>query len=170
MPENSAQDSKITKRWRLLKWLMEALFLLLVVFLIHLWQTRDAVQGLAPALNGQLLQGESFALDERGEKPLLVYFWATWCPVCSFTSDHVQSISEDHSVITVAMQSGDDKQITQHLTDNGHDFPVISDPNGEIARSWNVRAVPTLYFLDSENRIRHVSVGYASRLPLWWIY
>mgnify|MGYP006228498207 CR=1 FL=1 len=170
MSENSTPDTKTTKTRRLLKWLMEGLLLLSVVFLIHLWQTRDAVEGPAPPLQGQLIQGESFVLDKRDEKPLLVYFWATWCPVCSFTSDHVQSISEDHAVVTVAMQSGDNDQILQHLTDNEHDFPVISDPNGEIARSWNVRAVPTLYFLDSENRIRHVSVGYASRLPLWWHY
>ena len=170
MPETSAQNSISTKRRRLLKWLIEALLLLLAVYLIHLWQTRDAAQGIAPPLEGQLLQGDHFTLDKRGDKPLLVYFWATWCPVCSLTSDHVQRISEDHSVITVAMQSGNDKQVLKHLADNEHDFPVLSDPNGEIARSWNVQAVPTLYFLDSENRIRHVSVGIASRLPLWLLY
>lgn len=145
-----------------MKWLMEGLALLLIVYLVHLWQTRDAVEGAAPALQGRLLQGGSFSLDERADKPLLVYFWATWCPVCSLTSGHVESLSEDYSVITVAMQSGDGEQVKQYLADKGLDFPVLLDPQGEIARRWGVRGVPTLYFLDPENRISYTSVGYTS--------
>jgi alkyl hydroperoxide reductase subunit AhpC len=48
------------------------------------------------------------------------------------------------------------------------EFPVLLDPRGEIASRWGVRGVPTLYFLDPENRIRHVSVGYTSPPGLHW--
>ncbi len=144
--------------------------LILIIYLFHLWQTRDAAEGSAPSLNGQLLQGDAFSIDNRDAQPLLVYFWATWCPVCSLTSGHVQSLSEEHSVITVAMQSGDAGQVKGYLADKGYDFPVLLDPNGTIAKRWKVRAVPTLYFLDADNRIRHVGVGYTSHLPLWLMY
>jgi peroxiredoxin len=59
-------------------------------------------------------------------------------------------------------------QVQQYLTDEGLDFPVLPDPQGEIARRWSVRGVPTLYFLDRENGIRHVSVGYTSPIGLRW--
>jgi hypothetical protein len=48
-PEPS-QSAK--RRKRLLRWLLEGLALLLALYLIHLWQTRDAVVGAAPALSG----------------------------------------------------------------------------------------------------------------------
>lgn len=164
----SESPVKGPKYRRLRKWLLEAMLLLLVVYLIHLWQTRDAVQGAAPALQGQLLQGDSFSLEQRPAKPLVVYFWASWCPVCSLTSGHVDSLSKNHSVVTVAMQSGDGRAVQLHLREQGLDFPVLLDPQGLIAQRWGVRGVPTLYFLGPDNRIASTSVGYTSPPGMRW--
>jgi alkyl hydroperoxide reductase subunit AhpC len=83
----------------------------------------------------------------------------------------VDTIAEEHQVITVAMQSGTRLEVAQHLDKKGWNFPVIADPTGDIARTWGVRGVPALYFLDRENLIHHVSVGYTSRpgmsLRMW---
>ena len=168
MSDTPPSPPRVTGRKRLLKWLMEGVMVLFIVYLVHLWQTRDAVEGPAPPLQGRLIQGDSFSLEQRPHKPLLVYFWATWCPVCSLTSGHVASLSEDYSVITVAMQSGDREQIKQYLGEEGLDFPVLMDPEGEIAQRWGVRGVPTLYFLDPENRISYTSVGYTSPPGMRW--
>jgi peroxiredoxin len=170
MSATSEPTSHSRKRRRLLKWVLEALVLVLAVYLIHLWQTRNSVHGVVPPLEGPLLHGDSFSLHDRGQKPLLVYFWATWCPVCSATSDHVQKLSEEHAVVTVAMQSGSAAEVSRFLADKELDFPVVLDPEGEISRSWRVDGVPTLYFLDAENRIRHVSVGFTAHLPMWLMY
>jgi peroxiredoxin len=150
------------KRWRLLRWLAEGLIFFLVIYLIHLWQTKDSLQGAAPPLDAPLLSGGHFSLEQRAEKPLLVYFWATWCPVCGLTSGNVDALAQDHVVITIAMQSGGSADVAQHLAEKDLEFPVIMDPEGEIAKAWGVQGVPTFYVLDAENQIRHVSVGYTS--------
>ena len=168
MSETTSTGPQGSKRRRVLKWVLEGLVLLLILYLVHLWQTRDAIEGVAPPLQGELLDGSRFTLEQRSGKPLLVYFWATWCPVCGLTSGHVASLSEDYSVITLAMQSGDAQQVRQYLADEGLDYPVMLDPQGEIARRWGVRGVPAFYFLDAENNIRHVSVGYTSPPGLRW--
>jgi thiol-disulfide isomerase/thioredoxin len=168
MSESSSTKPQALRGRRLLKWLREGVVLLLILYLVHLWQTRDALEGAAPPLHGQLLHGDSFSLDQRPAKPLLVYFWATWCPVCDLTSGHVESLSENYSVITVAMQSGEEEEIEQHLAEKGLNLPVLPDPQGEIAQRWGVRGVPTLYFLDPENRISYTSVGYTSPPGLRW--
>lgn len=153
------------RRW--LRWLFEALLLILLLYLFHLWQTRDAVQGVAPPLEGRMLDGSHYSLQDRPRGPLLVYFWASWCPVCGLTSGNVDALAETHPVITVAMQSGDSPELMAHLEKKALRFPVLSDPQGEIAHAWGVRGVPTLYFLDDRNRIRQVTVGYTSSPGLW---
>ncbi|MEJ2694892.1 MAG: protein disulfide oxidoreductase, partial [Candidatus Thiodiazotropha sp.] len=103
---------------------------------------------------------------QAGRRPTLVYFWATWCPVCGLTTGNVSELAKDHQVITVAMQSGGADEVRQHLNENAVQFPVILDPQGELARTWGVRGVPTFYVLDAQNRIRFVSAGYTSKLGL----
>lgn len=151
---------------RLLRWLAEGVILLLILYLAHLWQIQDAVEGSAPALSAQTLTGDAFSLAQSGEKPLLVYFWATWCPVCNLSADNIDELAENHSVITIAMQSGDGASIAAHLREKGLSFPVIADPQGRIASDWHVRGVPTLYFLDASRNIRSVTVGYTSLLGM----
>ncbi len=150
----------------MLRWGVEALLLLLALFLIHTWQTRNAPKGMAPPLTGMQLDGASFSLERRPPGPLLVYFWATWCPVCKLTSGQVEALARDAQVITVAMQSGGAAEVSKHLLERELRFPVIVDARGEISRTWGVEAVPTLYVVDTENRIRHVMVGYTSGLGM----
>ncbi len=157
-------DRKSDPAKRRRRWLIEGLLFLLLLYLIHLWQTRDAVHGTAPPLEAQLLSGAHYTLEEgAGKRPLLVYFWATWCPVCGLTTGNVSELAKDYQVITVAMQSGEVDAVRQHLSENALQFPVILDPQGELARSWGVRGVPTFYIVDAQNRIRFVSAGYTSK-------
>ena len=170
MHEQSGGEPR-AKRKRWLRWLIEALVLILILYLVQLWQTRNAPEGEAPALEGITLQGERFSLQQRERRPLLIYFWADWCPVCGMTSGSVERLSHDHSVITVAMQSGDAENVSQHLEAHGLSFPVILDDQGSISRRWNVRGVPSFFVLDADNRIQQVAVGYTSswglRARLW---
>ena len=71
-------------RWR--KRALEALAIVAVIFGAQYWQTRGLPEGPAPVLAGTLLDGRPANLDDAlkaaGGKPVLVAFWATWCPVC----------------------------------------------------------------------------------------
>jgi peroxiredoxin len=74
-------------------------------------------------------------------------------------------------VITVALQSGSPEEFRDFLRKSGHDFPVIADPEGQIARRWGVQGVPATFVLDAAGRIRFASVGVSTgpglRLRLW---
>jgi len=164
MPDNPAPDK--AKRPRLRRWLMEALALLLVILLVHSWQTRNVLEGQAPPLSARLISGEEFSLATPRERPILVYFWATWCPVCRLTSGSVDALAKQSPVITIAMQSGDEAAVAAQLEDKALSFPVLNDPQGLLSKAWGVKGVPTIYILDKEGKIRFVSVGYASSLGL----
>ena len=151
---------------RLIRWLLEGLALIVALYLLHLWQTWDAAEGHAPALSGNSLTGEVFSIEAQREKPLLVYFWATWCPICGISSSSIDKLAKHHDVITIAMQSGSEHELMRHLKDKGLNFPVISDPHNRIAKTWGVKGVPTAYVLDNQNNIRFVTVGYTTPFGL----
>ncbi len=151
---------------RVLRWASELLGLLLVLFLVHLWQTRDLVVGDAPALVGETLAGENFDLSAVGNRPVLIHFWATWCPVCGVEADSIDSLSQAYPVITVAMQSGSAREVREHLQAHDLGFNTINDADGRIATDWHVKGLPTSYIVDKDMKIRFVTVGYTPELTL----
>jgi peroxiredoxin len=153
--------------------LLQGLILVVLLYLIHLWQTRELVTGLAPPLEGVTLDGEHFELaDAAREVPRVVHFWATWCPVCRLELDNIAELLPEHTLISVAMVSGSEQEIRQFLDAEGLRLPVIADPQGRLAHRWGVGGVPTTFILDRENNIRFVEVGYTTglglRARLWW--
>ncbi len=157
------------------KWLI---LLVEIVFFIGLylgfraWQQKDIVSGQAPMFSTTTLDGEYItSRDYRGE-PLLIHFWATWCPVCRFEQDTIQAIAQDWPVVTVATQSGGIDEISAYLDEHDLDFPVIIDSDGDMASRYGIAGVPTSFILDSEGEIRFTTVGYTTeiglRSRLWW--
>lgn len=152
----------------------QAGFLLLVVavFLaVRAWQQRTLAEGPAPALQAEGLDGSRIDLAASGGQPTLVYFWATWCPVCRIEQGSIESVADDYRVISIALQSGSAVEVAKYLHEHQLRVPVINDPDGAIAARWGVRATPTLFVIDGDGQIRFREVGLTStpglRLRLW---
>lgn len=158
-------------RIRAVKYALEIAFILLVFFSVKAYMQRHLVEGTAPALQSTLLNGQTVNLQSSTDKPVLLHFWATWCPVCKLEQDSINAISEDHMVITVAMNSGTDLEVQSYLEENNLSFPVIVDENGAIARRFGVRGVPTSFIINSKGGIEFTEVGYTTswglRFRLW---
>jgi len=149
-----------------LRWLRDLSVVVLVVLAVQWWQARDMPRGEAPALVGAGLQGQPMSLGAFRGKPVLVYFWANWCPVCRFTSDSIASISEDYAVLTVASTSGDVAEVSAFMQEKGLNMPVMMDESGDLARRWDVYGLPAIFIVDSQGMIDHASMGYASEIGL----
>jgi peroxiredoxin len=171
MPDKPKPSKPLSRR--ILGWIFEIALLILAVYLLHLWQTRDTVQGVAPPLSGSTLSGASFDLQDQRGKPLVVHFWATWCPICQLEVGSIDALAQDYPLISVAMQSGSEAAIKAYLKENDLSFPVISDPDGRLAANWGVRGVPTTFIIDEAGNIRFTEVGYTTgpglRARLWWM-
>jgi thiol-disulfide isomerase/thioredoxin len=166
MGQPESRDTSATKPRRRWGWLIN-LFLILACFLIiHTWRAEPMASGNAPALTGKLTGAGEFDLGALRGRPVLVHFWATWCPVCRLGDDGVDAVAEDFDVITVAMESGGATEINRHLAREGLSFPVIADPYGEIARRWGVPGVPASFVVDGTGRIRFATVGHTTETGL----
>jgi peroxiredoxin len=153
-------------RRRLTSWLVQIVVLIIAISLIHLWQIRDLAKGSAPPLSRKTLSGEWFNLEKQAEWPLLIHYWATWCPVCKLETGGIASLSEDYPVLTIAMESGSEADVARFLDAHRYHLPVINDPDGTLAAAWAVKGVPTSYIVDRDGRIRFSSVGYTFPLTL----
>lgn len=156
-------------RW--FRLVVEALLIILVLFAVRAWMLRDMVSGTVPEFQGNLLNGESYALLADKRRPLLIHFWASWCPVCELEQGSIQSISDDHAVITIAMQSGEAEEVIAYMQQEKLQFPVINDPDGIVAQRFGVRAVPSSFVIDENNNIMFRETGFTTetglRLRLW---
>jgi len=100
-------------------------------------------------------------------KPIILHFWATWCPTCKFEASNIEKISKDYEVITVAVQSGTKEEIENYLNDNNLTFKVINDAEGYYSRKFNIKAFPTTFIYDSEKNLKFSEVGYTTTLGLY---
>ena len=165
--------NKLRQLWQF-RWfriVVEALLIILVLFAVRAWMQRDMVNGTVPEFQGNLLNDEAYALRGDKRRPLLIHFWASWCPVCELEQDSIQSISEDHAVITIAMQSGEAGEVIAYMQQEKLQFPVINDPEGILAQRFGVRAVPSSFVIDENNNIVFRETGFTTetglRLRLW---
>ena len=155
-----------------------AIFLqLAILFSVFLgaraWQLRDAINGEAPNIQGTLLDGQAIELTQYAGQPVLIYFWASWCPICTLTSGSVNSIAKDYKVITVASWSGDAKLVQQHMHGAGLTMPVMVDNDGQWAAHYGIKGVPASFIIDAAGDIQFIESGYTTeyglRSRLWWL-
>ncbi|MCB1887868.1 MAG: protein disulfide oxidoreductase [Rhodocyclaceae bacterium] len=158
-------------------WLVQAALLIAVLLAVSAWQTRGVPEGRAPSFVAASATGGSIDLEAwraaRPGQPVLIYFWAEWCPICRVVAAHVDGLSADWPVLTVAMQSGPPQAVARVLAERGHEWETVVDADGALARQYGFFGVPAYVILDAQGRIRFSSVGVfsetATRLRLWWL-
>lgn len=170
-PPEPPSPAKLIAGRRWLRWAVEIALVAALIVGVRAWQQGGTVRGPAPALAGVLLDGHSYVLATAAGQPVLVHFWASWCPICRAEQGSIEALAGDYSVVTVAMQSGDDAEVARYLRTESLSFPVLNDPDGAIAAQWGVRGVPASFIVDGAGQIRFVEVGYTTsvglRLRLW---
>ena len=160
-----ADENKQGKR-RWLTWARDLALVFILVLLFQWWQTSKLPSGSAPVLAGSMLSGETLDLKDLRGKPVLVHFWATWCPICRAEDGSIHDLAQDYQVLTVATNSGDAREISSYLEQNGLEFPVMLDESGAMGSNWGVKGVPSSFIVDSAGEIRSVAVGYTTGIGL----
>lgn len=164
--------NKVIFSRKVYRWIIELVIILIILLAIRFWMQRDIVSGIAPNINAVTLNGRAFELYKDKHRPMLIHFWATWCPVCKLEQSNIENTAKDHPVITIAMQSGNNDELRQFMQDEKLSFDVINDESGVLSRSYNIRGVPVSFIINKENKIEFVEVGYTTelglRIRLWW--
>jgi thiol-disulfide isomerase/thioredoxin len=124
-------------------------------------------------LNKEKLTIQSFKLLDDSlysvpnDKPVLVHFWATWCPTCKLEASNIEKISNDYEVITIAVQSGTKEEIKEYLAEHKLTFKVVNDEDGYYSQKFNIKAFPTTLMYDNDKNLNFSEVGYTTTAGLY---
>lgn len=109
---------------------------------------------------------KDFALSSSFGKPIVLNFWASWCPPCKSEMPEFQTAYEtygsDVQFIMVNLTDGERETIetaSAFVKDQGYTFPVFYDINQEAAYAYEVSSIPTTYFIDTNGNIAASAQG-----------
>lgn len=162
-------------KYKYKKILIELLFLSLtsVIFanIISIYRSRELNKEPLQTTSFTLLDTSKYTIEEK--KPLIIHFWATWCPICRAELSNIELLSKHHQVITVVVKSGNSDLIKEYANQHKLNFKVINDSNGSMARKFNVSMFPTTIIYNKNKNIAFTDVGYTSTfgilLKIWWV-
>ncbi len=106
----------------------------------------DAAQRLV------MVQGKPAELG----KPVLLEFWGTYCGPCVASIPHLNELHAHfgNRVQFVAVSGEDEGTVKAFMTSHKITYPVAVDPTHEVFKAWSVKGVPTLIFLDANQKMQ----------------
>ena len=106
-------------------------------------------------------------LDTLQGKVVLVDFWASWCAPCLHSFPWMNELQKKHAgdgLVIVAVNLDQDRALADDfLKKVPAQFRVEYDPAGNIARQFDVQAMPTSFLLDRSGKIRIRHAGFREK-------
>ncbi len=126
-------------------------------------EAAPAVGHPAPDFALKDLDGNTVRLSDLRGKVVFINFWATWCPPCRAEMPEIEALHQeykDKGVLVLGVDIAESENtVRQYIQQGGFSWTIVLDSTGEVARDYQIAAIPTSFFLDKEGIIRAVKVG-----------
>jgi peroxiredoxin len=120
---------------------------------------------LAPDFELVTTSGESIRLSDFRGQAVLVNLWATWCPPCRAEMPAIEKVYNEYKgegfvVLAIDMTYQDDASaVMPFIQEHGLTFPILLDTTGEVARAYQLRSLPSSFFITRQGIIHEVVIG-----------
>lgn len=141
------------------------LFMGIFANIISLYKAQDLNKQSLSQVNLTLINDAKYKFPK--DKPVLIHFWATWCPVCKVEAPNIQTIANHYEVLSIAVKSGSDITIEQYMNENDLSYKTYNDDEGFLAHEYKVPAYPTTFIYNKKGELVFSEVGYTSTFGLW---
>ncbi|SFV56628.1 Thioredoxin-related [hydrothermal vent metagenome] len=157
------------KNWSIKKIIKEIVTTLLMVFVISMVlnyiRKPDSANNQLSDLNVSLISGQQVSLMGK-DKPIVIHFWATWCPTCKLEAPNLETIKDKAHLISVAVNSGSDSELRAFMKERGYSYNVVNDNEGKLSDKFGVEVFPTTFIYDAKGTLEFLEVGYSSAFGL----
>ncbi len=160
------------KRRKFPRFLGEIALVLVLVYGIGRYQTRNHPRGLPPnvalTVDGEGTASPANLSDFRG-KPTLVVVWAPWCGVCKAEADNVARakrwLGDRANVVTVAAAYENVDEVRAFAKAHDLPTPVLLAPP-DFPKAFGIQAYPTVFVLDAAGNLVGSAQGYTTTFGL----
>lgn len=109
--------------------------------------------------------GEAVKLSDYFGTPIVLNFWASWCPPCKAEMPDFDKASEAHSEVCFLMVNMTDggretvESAKEHVESQGYGFTVLFDTEYSAAYAYGVNSLPTTFFIGSDGKLKAYANG-----------
>ena len=129
---------------------------------------------LAPDITVYDQEGNEVHLsDYRNKKPVVVNFWASWCPPCKEEMPYFQNAADRYGdeveILMVNLTDGSREtkdKANAFIAQNGYQMKVLFDTEMDATYTYRLYSIPQTMFIDREGRMIYEHVGMISQNKL----
>lgn len=124
---------------------------------------------LAPNFTLTSTKGEEYTLQDLRGRPVVLNFWATWCPPCRAEVPHFQDASAIYNgqAVILGIDQGEPQSVVADFGASfGVTYPLLLDQDNSVNQAYGVAALPTTIFLDGDGVVREVYTGIVNKAVL----
>ena len=118
--------------------------------------TESIKKNTAPDFTVLDKDGNTVRLSEKFGKPIVINFWATWCPPCKQELPDFDKLCKEYGdrVVFMMVNLTDGYRDTvdgtkRFVSGKGYTFPVYFDTKDNAASAYNVSSIPQTTFIDA---------------------
>lgn len=119
----------------------------------------------APDFVLETAAGQDVRLSELRGRPVLINLWASWCVPCRAEMPALEQAYQEYQgqgfiLLAVNATDQDNRQAALAFAqENDLSFPILFDINGQVSELYQLRALPTSFFVNPDGIIQEVVVG-----------
>lgn len=126
----------------------------------------DPDKNTAPDFTVLDANGKKIRLSDNFGKPIVINFWATWCPPCKRELPDFDKLCKEYGdkVVFMMVNLTDGRRDTvdgtkSFVSKNGYTFPVYFDTEYNGADAYNVSSIPQTTFIDANGNVYTTRIG-----------
>ncbi len=157
------------KGWNIKNFFKEIIYTVIIFFLISIVLNYIRKPDIKENIYDYRLvdtYGKSIDLSNYKGEPIVVHFWATWCPICKLEASNIDELSKEYNVVSIAVTSGSNKDINEFMQKRQLSYRVVSDKDGNLAKKFNISAYPTTLIYTKDGKLKFTEVGYSTTVGL----
>ena len=111
------------------------------------------------------LNGNPVSLEDYiGDKPVVIEFWATWCPVCGKLKPQFDAVSAEYGeaveilFMAVAVNQSQ-RRVRRYVEGTPHPGEMLWDGDGNAVRAFSAPSTSYVVVLDLDGRVTYTGVG-----------